>query len=404
MKRIYLDHAATTGLDAAVLSKMAPYFSDIFGNANSQHSFGREAVRGVDEARDTIASLIGAKPNEIYFTSGGTEADNWAIRGAAHANRARGNHLIVSAVEHPAMLTTARELEKEGFEVTLAPVDEFGTVDVAKLEESIRPETVFIGVMAANNEIGTLQPLAEISEIAQRHKILFFTDAVQAAGAIPLDVNAPRVDMMSISGHKFYGPKGVGALYIRSGVKTGKILTGGHQERGMRGGTTNVPGVVGMAEALRLAVAKLDENAAYISSLRDRFIARVQTEIPFVKLNGHPKNRLPSNANFSFRYVEGESLLFSLDLAGIAVSSGSACSSGSLEPSHVLLATGMSEGLAHGSLRFSFGRENTAEDVDYTVDKLKEIVVKLRNLSPLFPKDMKNEVFEKGESTYAIYG
>ncbi|RXZ61375.1 cysteine desulfurase [Candidatus Borkfalkia ceftriaxoniphila] len=397
MKRIYLDHAATTGLDAAVLSKMAPYFSDIFGNANSQHSFGREAVRGVDEARDTIASLIGAKPNEIYFTSGGTEADNWAIRGAAHANRARGNHLIVSAVEHPAMLTTARELEKEGFEVTLAPVDEFGTVDVAKLEESIRPETVFIGVMAANNEIGTLQPLAEISEIAQKHKILFFTDAVQAAGAIPLDVNAPRVDMMSISGHKFYGPKGVGALYIRSGVKTGKILTGGHQERGMRGGTTNVPGVVGMAEALRLAVAKLDENAAYISSLRDRFIARVQKEIPFVKLNGHPKNRLPSNANFSFRYVEGESLLFSLDLAGIAVSSGSACSSGSLEPSHVLLATGMSEGLAHGSLRFSFGRENTAEDVDYTVDKLKEIVVKLRNLSPLFPKDMKNEVFEKGE-------
>lgn len=397
MKRIYLDHAATTGLDAAVLSKMAPYFSEIFGNANSQHSFGREAVRGVDEARDTIASLIGAKPNEIYFTSGGTEADNWAIRGAAHANRARGNHLIVSAVEHPAMLTTARELEKEGFEVTLAPVDEFGTVDVAKLEESIRPETVFIGVMAANNEIGTLQPLAEISEIAQKHKILFFTDAVQAAGAIPLDVNAPRVDMMSISGHKFYGPKGVGALYIRSGVKTGKILTGGHQERGMRGGTTNVPGVVGMAEALRLAVAKLDENAAYISSLRDRFIARVQKEIPFVKLNGHPKNRLPSNANFSFRYVEGESLLFSLDLAGIAVSSGSACSSGSLEPSHVLLATGMSEGLAHGSLRFSFGRENTAEDVDYTVDKLKEIVVKLRNLSPLFPKDMKNEVFEKGE-------
>ena len=384
MKRIYLDHAATTGLDAAVLSKMAPYFSDIFGNANSQHSFGREAVRGVDEARDTIASLIGAKPNEIYFTSGGTEADNWAIRGAAHANRARGNHLIVSAVEHPAMLTTARELEKEGFEVALAPVDEFGTVDVAKLEESIRPETVFIGVMAANNEIGTLQPLAEISEIAQKHKILFFTDAVQAAGAIPLDVNAPRVDMMSISGHKFYGPKGVGALYIRSGVKTGKILTGGHQERGM-------------AEALRLAVAKLDENAAYISSLRDRFIARVQKEIPFVNLNGHPKNRLPSNANFSFRYVEGESLLFSLDLAGIAVSSGSACSSGSLEPSHVLLATGMSEGLAHGSLRFSFGRENTAEDVDYTVDKLKEIVVKLRNLSPLFPKDMKNEVFEKGE-------
>lgn len=397
MKRIYLDHAATTGLNAAVLAKMTPYFSEVFGNPNSQHAFGRESVKAVDEARDAIAALIGAKPNEIYFTSGGTEADNWAIRGAAHAYGSRGKHLIISAIEHPAMITTAKELEKEGFEVSLAPVDEFGTVDLKKLEELIRPDTIFIGIMTANNEIGTLQPVREISEIARAHKIVFFTDAVQAAGALKLDVNEPRVDMMSFSGHKFYGPKGIGVLYIRSGLKIGRIITGGHQERSMRGGTTNVPSVVGMAEAFRLANEHIEENKAYVSSLRDRFISRVLKEIPYVKLNGHPQNRLPSNANFSFRYIEGESLLFSLDLAGIAVSSGSACSSGSLEPSHVLLATGMSEGLAHGSIRFSFGKENTAEDVDYTVDRLKEIVVKLRTLSPLFPKDLKNEVFEKGE-------
>ena len=397
MKRIYLDHAATTGLNAAVLAKMTPYFSEVFGNPNSQHAFGRESVKAVDEARDAIAALIGAKPNEIYFTSGGTEADNWAIRGAAHAYGSRGKHLIISAIEHPAMITTAKELEKEGFEVSLAPVDEFGTVDLKKLEELIRPDTIFIGIMTANNEIGTLQPVREISEIARAHKIVFFTDAVQAAGALKLDVNEPRVDMMSFSGHKFYVSKGIGVLYIRSGLKIGRIITGGHQERSMRGGTTNVPSVVGMAEAFRLANEHIEENKAYVSSLRDRFISRVLKEIPYVKLNGHPQNRLPSNANFSFRYIEGESLLFSLDLAGIAVSSGSACSSGSLEPSHVLLATGMSEGLAHGSIRFSFGKENTAEDVDYTVDRLKEIVVKLRTLSPLFPKDLKNEVFEKGE-------
>lgn len=398
MKRIYLDHAATTGLEPAVLKKMTPYFSEIFGNANSQHVFGREAVRGVDEARDIIAELIGAKSNEIYFTSGGTEADNWAIRGVAKAFRSRGNHLIISAIEHPAMLATAKELEKDGFEVTLVPVDEYGVVNVEKLQESIRPETIFIGIMTANNEIGTLQPLKEVSEIAQKHKIIFFTDAVQVAGALRLNVNEPRVDMMSFSGHKFYGPKGIGVLYIRSGVKIGKIITGGHQERSMRGGTTNVPAAVGMAEAFRLANENIEKNAAHVSAMRDRFIARVQQEIPYVKLNGHPVRRLPSNANFSFRYIEGESLLFSLDLAGIAVSSGSACSSGSLEPSHVLLATGVNEGLAHGSIRFSFGKENTMEEVDFTVDKLKEIVIKLRNLSPLFPKDLKNEVYQQGET------
>lgn len=392
-KKIYFDHAATTPVDRRVLEKMLPYFTEKFGNPNSQHWFGRQTVSAVDEARDTVARLIGAKSSEIYFTSGGTEADNWALRGAAYAMAHRGKHLIVSAVEHPAMITTAKELMKRGFEVTFAEVDEYGAVDLEKLERAIRPDTTFVGVMTANNEVGTLQPVKEIAALCKKKGVLFFTDAVQAAGALRLDVKELGADMLSFSAHKFYGPKGVGVLYIRSGLKIDKIVTGGHQERSMRGGTTNVPAVVGLAEALRLAVSESDENAAYVSSLRDRFIRRVQREIPFVKLNGHPENRLPANANFSFRYVEGESLLFSLDLKGIAVSSGSACSSGSLEPSHVLLAMGLPEGLAHGSVRFSFGRHNTAEEVDYAVDALKEIVLKLRALSPLFPKDLKNEVF-----------
>lgn len=391
----YFDHAATTPVDPRVLQKMLPYFTENFGNPNSQHACGRRAAAAVDEARDTVASLIGAKPSEIYFTSGGTESDNWALRGAAHANAERGKHLIVSAVEHPAMIATARELQKEGFEVTFAAVDEFGKVDVQKLKDAIRPDTTFIGVMTANNEIGTLQPIAEISALARERGITFFTDAVQAAGALKLNVKEPAVDMLSFSGHKFYGPKGVGVLYVRSGVRVGKIITGGHQERSMRGGTTNVPGIVGLAEAFRLANEEMAQNNAHVSAIRDRFIARVLREIPYVKLNGHPKDRLPNNANFSFRYIEGESLLFSLDLAGIAVSSGSACSSGSLEPSHVLLATGLPEGLAHGSIRFSFGKENTAEQIDIAVEKLKEIVVRLRNLSPLFPKELKNEVYDK---------
>ena len=395
MERIYFDHAATTPVDARVLQKMLPYFTDNFGNPNSQHWFGRRSVTAVDEARDLVASLIGAKPSEIYFTSGGTESDNWAIRGAAHARAEKGKHLIISAVEHPAMITTAKELEKEGFEISLAPVDEYGRVDVEKLKALLREDTTFVGVMTANNEVGTIQPVAEISKLCKERGILFFTDAVQAAGALKIDVKDPAVDLLSFSGHKFYGPKGVGVLYIRSGLKLGKIITGGHQERTMRGGTTNVPAIVGLAEALRLAQEEREQNAAYVSSLRDRFISRVLHEIPFVKLNGHPQERLPANANFSFRYIEGESLLFSLDLAGIAVSSGSACSSGSLEPSHVLLAMGLSEGLAHGSVRFSFGKDNTIDQIDYAVDKLKEIVLKLRALSPLFPKDLKNEVFEK---------
>ena len=396
---IYLDNSATTRPCPACVRAMTEALTDCWGNPSSVYALGIDAAHRLRQARQAVAAALGAEPDRVFFTSGGTEANNLAVFGAAAALARRGKHIVTTGVEHSSVAAACKQLEKEGYAVTRLLPDSDGHITADAIIAACRPDTALVSVMLVNNETGARFSLPDaVAGIRRRSPFAFIhCDAVQAAGAIPLDVNAPRVDMMSISGHKFYGPKGVGALYIRSGVKTGKILTGGHQERGMRGGTTNVPGVVGMAEALRLAVAKLDENAAYISSLRDRFIARVQKEIPFVNLNGHPKNRLPSNANFSFRYVEGESLLFSLDLAGIAVSSGSACSSGSLEPSHVLLATGMSEGLAHGSLRFSFGRENTAEDVDYTVDKLKEIVVKLRNLSPLFPKDMKNEVFEKGE-------
>lgn len=394
-KRIYFDHAATTPVDPRVLEKMLPYFTQKFGNPNSQHAFGRETVCAVDDARDEIAACIGAKSSEIYFTSGGTEADNWALRGAAYSFANRGRHLIVSAVEHPAMIATAKELVKKGFEVTFAEVDEYGAVDLAKLEKAIRSDTVFVGVMTANNEVGTIQPVKEIAALCKAKGIVFFTDAVQAAGAIPLNVKEIGADMLSFSAHKFYGPKGIGVLYIRSGLKIEKLVSGGRQERSMRGGTTNVPAVVGMAEALRIATQSLDENAAYVSAIRDHFMQRVLREIPYVKLNGHPEKRLPANANFSFRYIEGESLLFSLDLKNIAVSSGSACSSGSLEPSHVLLAMGLPEGLAHGSIRFSFGKHNTMEEADYAVDALKEIVLRLRALSPLFPKELKNEVYPK---------
>lgn len=389
-RKIYFDHAATTPLDKRVLEKMLPYMTDIYGNANSQHMFGREAVKAVDEARDTIAKLIGAKASEIYFTSGGTEADNWALRGTAHALKDKGRHLIISSIEHAAMLSTAKELEKEGFEVTYLRVDKDGVIDLEHLKSSIRPDTVFIGCMLANNEVGTIQPIKEIAKIAREHNILCFTDAVQAAGVIKLDVNELGVDIMSFSGHKFYGPKGIGVLYIRNGVRISSIITGGHQERTKRGGTTNVPAVVGIAEAFRLANEEMDINAKYVTSLRERFINGILSNVKDVKLNGHRTNRLPANADFSFEYIEGESILFSLDLAGIAVSSGSACSSGSLEPSHVLLAMGLPEELAHGSIRFTFGKHNTAEEVDYAVETIKNTVQRLRAMSPLF-KEIKGE-------------
>lgn len=389
MKEIYFDHAATTKLDERVLKKMLPYFTEYYGNANSQHGMGREAQKAVDEARDEIATLIGAKPSEIYFTSGGTEADNWVLRGVCRSLAHKGKHVITTKIEHAAMLTTAKELEKDGFEFTFIGVDKEGFVDLEELKKAIRPDTILISCMYANNEVGTIEPIKEIVEIAHSHGILCHTDAVQAMGAMRINVKDLGVDMMSFSAHKFNGPKGMGALYIKTGVTVGRLISGGHQERTRRGGTTNVPGVVGFAEALRLTYETLDEDAKYVSFLRDRFIKRVTEEIPYVKLNG-PKDgtkRLPNNADFSFEYIEGESILFSLDLAGIAVSSGSACSSGSLEPSHVLLALGVPEELAHGSIRFTFGKENTVEEVDYTVDKLKEIVDRLRKMSPLFKID-----------------
>ena len=357
MKEIYLDHAATTRLDDEVLKEMLPYFTEVYGNANSQHGFGRRAQKAVDEARDKIAKLIGAKPSEIYFTSGGTEGDNWALRGVCHALKDKGKHIILSKIEHAAMLSTAKELEKDGFEVTYLGVDEEGFIDLKELESSIRPDTIFIGCMYANNEIGTIEPIKEIAETAHRHGVFCFTDAVQALGALDIDVKNLGVDAMSFSAHKFNGPKGIGALYLKTGAKIDRLVSGGHQERTKRGGTTNVPSVVGFAKALEITKANLYKDAEYVSSLRDRFIKKVMEEIPFVKLNG-PKDmakRLPNNADFSFEYIEGESILFSLDLSGIAVSSGSACSSGSLDPSHVLLAIGVPEEVAHGSIRFTFG-------------------------------------------------
>lgn len=381
---IYFDHAATTPVDPKVLEKMIPYYTQVFGNPNSQHVFGRESVKAVDEARDTIAKIINAKPNEVYFTSGGTEADNWALRGVAHAHEKRGKHIVISPLEHAAMLATAKALKKEGFEIEFMKVDEFGVVDLDHLKKIVRDDTILVGCMLANNEVGTIEPIKEIAEIAHAKGALCFTDAVQAAGVLKTDVKELGVDLMSMSSHKIYGPKGVGALYIRNGVKVDSILTGGHQERMKRGGTTNVPAIVGFAEAFKIANCEREKNFEYVSTLRDRFIDKVLDRVPFIKLNGHRTNRLPANADFSFEYIEGESILFSLDLAGIAVSSGSACSSGSLEPSHVLLALGVEEALAHGSIRFSFGKHNTIEEIDYAVDVLAESVERLRQMSPLF--------------------
>ena len=383
-KPIYFDHAATTPLCKQALEKMMPYFSEVFGNPNSQHVFGRESVKAVDEARDTIAKIINAKPNEVYFTSGGTESDNWALRGIAHAYKSKGKHIIISPIEHAAMLSTAKALSKEGYEISYMKVDSEGFIDLEHLKSIVREDTVLVACMLANNEVGTIEPIKEMAKIAHEKGALAFTDAVQAAGVIKTDVVELGVDLMSMSSHKIYGPKGVGALYVKNGVKIANLINGGHQERTKRGGTTNVPGIVGFAEAFKIADNEREENFKYVSSLRDRFIDRVLAEVPFVKLNGPRQNRLPANADFSFEYIEGESILFSLDLDGIAVSSGSACSSGSLEPSHVLLSMGVEEALAHGSIRFSFGKHNTIEEIDYAVDSLKNAVERLRQMSPLF--------------------
>ncbi len=387
-KSIYLDHAATTPLSEKAFEAMKPYFCEMFGNPNSQHVYGREGAKAVSESRAKIAAAIGAKPSEIYFTSCGTEADNWAVKGAALQYGEKGKHIITSMIEHPAIYTTCKQLEKYGYEVTYLPVDGEGFVSPEDLEKAIRPDTILVSIMFANNEIGTIEPIKRLCEIAHAHGALFHTDAVQATGAIRYDVKDLGVDMLSMSAHKFYGPKGMGALYLRNGLKMEKFITGGEQERAHRGGTSNTPGIVGMATALEEAMQTLEQDAAYVASLRDRFVEKVLASIDDILFNG-PKDmskRLPNNANFSFRYIEGESILFSLDLAGISASSGSACSSASLDPSRTLLSIGVPVGTAHGSIRFTFGKHNTVEDVDYTVEQLVSTVKRLREMSPLYHK------------------
>jgi len=384
-ERIYFDHAATTGVDPKVLEAMLPYFSQTFGNPSSIHSFGRETRKAIEEARQIVAAEIGAAaPNEIYFTGSGSESDNMALRGVAEAYRDKGRHIITSSIEHHAVLDTCKYLEKNGYKVTYLPVDADGLVHPESVVEALTPETILVSIMHANNEIGTIQPIAEIGKILKERNILFHTDAVQTVGTIPVNVQDLHVDLLSMAAHKFYGPKGTGALYVRRGVKINPLIYGGAQERNRRAGTENVAGIVGLAKALQLANSHLEENRARITELRDYLIDRVLSEIDYVRLNGHRTMRLPGNANFSFDFIEGESLLLNLDLKGIAASSGSACTSGSLEPSHVLLSLGLCHETAHGSLRVSLGKGNTREEVDYFMSVLPEIVAKLRAMSPLY--------------------
>lgn len=378
--RIYLDYAATTPVSEDVMRAMAPYFRETFGNPSSIHGTGREAHRAVDAARKQVADAIGATPREIFFTSGGSESDNWALCGAAFAQRGRGNHIITTAIEHHAVLNTCRWLEKQGFRVTYLPVDACGRVDPDQAEKAMDEETVLISVMTANNEIGTLEPIREIGEIARRKGVLFHTDAVQAVGAVPVNVQETGVDLLSLSAHKFYGPKGVGALYIREGVRIDSLIHGGEQEGGLRAGTENLSGIIGLGEAIRLAVERMPENARKTAALRDRLIRGIMERLDGVRLNGHPTERLPNNCSLSFRDIEGEALLLRLDLAGIAASSGSACASGSLEPSHVLTAIGLSPETARGSLRMTLGAGTTEKEIDEVIRVLPEIVEDLRSM------------------------
>lgn len=386
MLRVYLDHAATTAVHPKVLETMLPYLRNQFGNPSSIYSWGREAKAATENARAQVAALINAEPTEIVLTSGGTEADNFALTGVAAALGQRGRHIITSTIEHHAILHTAEELERNGFQVTYLPVDADGLVDPETLKQALTPETILVSIMFANNEIGTIEPIAELAQITKEHGALFHTDAVQAVGNIPIDVKELGVDLLSLSGHKVYGPKGIGALYVRRGTKIRPLIHGGAQERKFRAGTENVPGIVGLGKAAELAKLELPERRAHLTGLRDYLIDGVLSSIDYVRLNGHRTLRLPGNANFSFEFVEGESLLLSLDLAGIAASSGSACTSGSLDPSHVLLAIGLSHEVAHGSLRLTIGRENTKEDMDLVLSVLPNIVRRLRAMSPLAPE------------------
>lgn len=388
---IYLDNAATTKVADSVVDAMLPYFKEYYGNASSIYQLGAKSKEALDESREYIAGTLGAKTNEIYFTAGGSESDNWAIKATADAYAQKGKHIITSAIEHHAVLHTCEYLEKHGYEVTYVGVDENGVIKLDELKAAIRPDTILISVMFANNEIGTIQPIKEIGEIAKEHDILFHTDAVQAYAQVPINVDEMHIDMLSASGHKLNGPKGIGFLYIRKGIKIRSFVHGGQQERGRRAGTENIPGIVGLAAAARRSFSMLEEKMKKEIELRDYLISRIEAEIPYCRLNGDRKKRLPNNVNFSFQFIEGESMLILLDNKGIAASSGSACTSGSLDPSHVLLAIGLPHEIAHGSLRLTLSEENTKEEMDYVVEQLTAILERLRSMSPLYEDFMKKQ-------------
>ena len=383
-KMIYLDNAATTSLKPEVLEKMMPYLKENYSNPSSIYSFAQKANTAVNDARSIIAGILGAKEREIYFTSGGSESDNWAIKGAADLLKEKGKHIITSKIEHHAILHTCEYLERQGYEVTYLDVDENGIVSPESVENAIRPDTILISIMFANNEIGTIEPIGEIGEIASKHGILFHTDAVQAFGHVPVNVDELHIDMLSASAHKFHGPKGIGFLYLREGVKIGTLIHGGAQERSRRAGTHNVPGIIGMAAAATIAARDMEKNIAKETQVRDYAIDRILKEVPYARLNGDRKDRLPNNINICFRFIEGESMLIMLDQKGICASSGSACTSGSLDPSHVLLAIGLPHEIAHGSLRMTLSAETTKEDMDYVIDHIKATIERLRSMSPLY--------------------
>jgi len=388
---IYLDNAATTAVRPEVFEKMKPFFIENYSNPSAVYSFAGDTKEAVEKAREQIAAVLGAKAKEIYFTAGGSESDNWAIKGIAEALQEKGKHIITSKIEHHAVLHTCEYLEKHGYEVTYLDVDADGVVSPEAVEKAIRPDTILISIMTANNEIGTIEPIAQIGAVAKKHGILFHTDAVQAFAHIPMNVDEMNIDLLSASGHKFNGPKGIGIMYIRTGVKIRSFIHGGAQERKRRAGTENVPGIVGIGTAAKRAAANMEERTAKEREVRDYLIDRVLNEIPYCRLNGHRTDRLPNNANFSFQFVEGESLLIKLDMKGICGSSGSACTSGSLDPSHVLLAIGLPHEIAHGSLRLTLNEEIEKEDIDYVVDNLKEIVAHLREMSPLYEDFIKKQ-------------
>lgn len=390
-KLIYLDNAATTKTAPEVVEAMLPFFTESYGNASSIYEFGAKSKEAVSKARETIANALGAKDNEIYFTAGGSESDNWALKATAEAYKDKGKHIITSKIEHHAILHTCEYLEKNGFEVTYLDVDENGVVKLDQLKAAIRPDTILISIMFANNEIGTIEPVAEIGKIAREHNILFHTDAVQAFGQVPINVDELNIDMLSASGHKLNGPKGIGFLYIRKGVKIRSFVHGGAQERKRRAGTENVPGIVGLGKAVEMAVTSMEERTAKERELRDYLITRVLKEVPYTRVNGSRTDRLPNNANFCFQFIEGESLLIMLDMEGICGSSGSACTSGSLDPSHVLLAIGLPHEIAHGSLRLTLSAETTKEDIDFTIEAVKKIVAQLRDMSPLYEDFVKKQ-------------